>query len=231
MHELVSERRRSGCPMLHEIMKREGLVINHKKTERIYREEGLSLRIRKRAKRAAKTRLPLTQAQSTNECWSMDFVADRLTNGRSYRALTIIDNYSRQCPAIEVDTSIGGLRVTRTLDMLIQIHGLPKIIRVDNGPEFISKVLDKWAYDNDVKLDFIEPGKPVQNAYIESFNGRFRDECLNGNWFDTLKQAKQEIEKWRIDYNENRPHSSLGYKTPDEFAEQEKQRSKELSTQ
>lgn len=215
--------------MLHEVLRREGLVINHKKTERIYREEKLSLRTRKRSKQASKARVPLKEAKKINECWSMDFIHDKLSNGHRYRALTIIDNYSRQCPAIEVDTSIGAIRVARVLDMLREIIGLPKIIRVDNGSEFISKTLDKWAYENNVKMDFIEPGKPVQNAYIESFNGRLRDECLNGNWFDTLKEAKEEIEKWRIDYNENRPHSSLGYKTPNEFARQQSEKEMKLS--
>jgi len=200
------------------MLKREGLVINHKRTERLYREEGLALRKKRRRKGAAGTRMILPTAQSVNERWSMDFVTDSIVTGRRFRALTIVDDYSRECPAIEVDTSLGGRRVVGVLDRLAEIRGLPKTITIDNGPEFAGRVLDEWAYRNKVKLNFIRPGKPIENAYIESFNGRFRDECLNMNWFLSLKHARYVIEEWRKDYNEFRPHSSLKGFTPKEYA-------------
>ena len=149
----------------------------------------------------------------------MDFVSDALWMGRRYRVLTIVDNYSRECPALVADTSINGLRVTRVLDQVAEVRGFPEAITVDNGPEFAGKALDEWAYRRGVKLDFIRPGKPVENAYIESFNGRFRDECLNENQFVSLQDARARIENWRIDYNTERPHSSLDGLTPAEYAE------------
>ena len=145
---------------------------------------------------------------------------DSLAGGRSMKVLSVVDEYTRKCFRIEVDTSINGVRVVRTLGEIGQISGLPEIIMVDNGPEFISKALDAWAYQRGVKLTFIRPGKPVENAYIESFNGRFRDECLNENWFMSLDHARRIIEAWRVDYNHTRPHSSLGYLTPEEFIDQ-----------
>lgn len=147
---------------------------------------------------------------------SMDFVQDRLTNGRKLRTLTIVDNFSRECPALEVDTSLGGRRVVRVLERLVERHGAPEAITIDNGTEFDSKVMDEWAFKRKVKLDFIRPGKPNENALIESFNGKFRDECLNQNLFKTIAQAKSVID-WRVDYNEERPHSSLEDLTPKEF--------------
>ena len=218
LRELAAERRRLGCPTFHAILHREGLVVNHKRTERLYTEEGLSLRRRKRPKRAASIRLPLPRPERPNQSWSIDFVSDRLANGRRFRVLTIVDDYSRECPALEVDTSLGGLRVVRVLEQLAETRGLPEAITLDNGPEFVSRAVDEWAYRRGVKLNFIEPGKPIQNAYIESFNGRLRDECLNGNWCETLQEAREVIENWRKDYNDCRPHSALGYKTPSEFA-------------
>lgn len=199
------------------MLKREGLVVNHKRTERIYRDEKLSLRLKKRKRRPAAARMVLPQPERPNQRWSMDFVHDALWSGRKFRALTIVDDYTRESPAIEVDTSIGGRRVCRVLDRLAESRGLPEVIVMDNGPEFIGKALDKWAYDKGVKLHFIQPGKPTQNAYVESFNGKFRDECLNDNWFTTMHQAKVIIETWRKDYNETRPHSSLNDLTPIEF--------------
>lgn len=160
----------------------------------------------------------LPTPQRTNERWSMDFVTDNIVTGRRFRALTIVDDYTRECPAIEVDTSLGGRRVVSVLDRLGEIRGLPETITIDNGPEFAGKVLDEWAYRRGVKLSFIRPGKPIENAYIESFNGRFRDECLNTNWFISLKHARYVIEEWRKDYNEVRPHSSLKGFTPKEYA-------------
>lgn len=218
LRELAAQRRRSGCPQFHAIMQREGLVRNHKRTERIYGEEKLSIMLRKRTKCAATIRMPLAQPVRANERWSIDFVADRLNNGRRFRILTIVDDYTRECPTLEIDTSIGGVRVARVLDMLAETRGLPQAITLDNGPEFVSRAMDEWAYRNGVRLNFIAPGKPMQNGYVESFNGRLRDECLNGNWFGSLAEARDVIESWRIDYNDFRPHGSLGYKTPSEFA-------------
>lgn len=219
MRELAERRRRFGSPRIHVLLKREGLVVNHKRTERIYQEEGLSLRIRKRKKRAAVTRLELPSPEKPNQGWSMDFVQDQLADGRRFRTLTIVDSFTRECPALEVDTSIGGNRVVRVLDRLAFLRGLPEAITIDNGPEFTSNALDEWAYRNNVKLDFIRPGKPIENAYIESFNGKFRDECLNDNWFLSLDDARKTIEAWRMDYNRHRPHSSLDNLTPMEYAE------------
>ena len=149
---------------------------------------------------------------------------DSLADGRAIKVLSVVDEYTRKCFRIEVDTSINGVRVVRALTEIAQTQGLPEIIIIDNGPEFIGKALDAWAYQRGVKLTFIRPGKPVENAYIESFNGRFRDECLNENWFLSLEHARRIIEKWRIDYNNERPHSSLGYLTPEEFIRQEREK-------
>jgi putative transposase len=193
-------------------------VINHKRTERLYREEGLVLRKKRRRKGAAGARVVIPFPKQTNERWSMDFVTDSIVTGRRFRALAIVDDYSRECPAIEVDTSLGGRRVVGVLDRLAEIRDLPEVITIDNGPEFAGRVLDEWAYRKGVKLSFIRPGKPMENAYIESFNGRFRDECLNTNWFISLAHARRVIEEWRRDYNEVRPHSSLKGATPKEYA-------------
>ena len=222
LRELAEHRRRFGSPRLHVLLKREGLVVNHKRTESIYREEGLSLRLKKRKRRPAGIRVKLPMPQKPNARWSMDFVQDALQDGRRFRALTVVDDFSRECPVIEVDTSIGGFRVVRVLDQLSQTRELPETITVDNGPEFAGKTLDEWAYRKGVKLNFIQPGKPVQNAYIESFNGRLRDECLNESWFKNLDEARSIIEDWRIDYNRVRPHSSLDDLTPEEYAQRHK---------
>jgi putative transposase len=221
LKELSEQRRRFGCLRLHVLLKREGLVINHKRTERIYREERLSLKLRKRRKRAGGIRIQLPRAERLNQRWSMDFIHESLWTGRKFRALTIVDDYSKECPRIEVDSSLTGARVSRVLDQLSELRGLPETITVDNGPEFSGQILDEWAYRKGVKLNFIEPGKPTQNAYIESFNGKFRDECLNENWFSSMEEARDIIEMWRQDYNEVRPHSSLGNLTPKEFAEKQ----------
>jgi putative transposase len=218
MRELAGQRKRFGSPRLHVMLQREGLVINHKRSERIYREEGLALRRKRRRKGTAGLRLTLPIPQKPNEQWSMDFVTDSTVSGRRFRALAIVDNFSRECPAIEVDTSLGGVRVVSVLERLAQARGLPEVITVDNGPEFAGKVLDKWAYRKGVKLGFIRPGKPLENVFAESFNGRLRDECLNTNWFLNLQHARDVIEGWRRDYNEVRPHSSLNNKTPKEYA-------------
>jgi putative transposase len=217
MKELAEQRRRFGCRRLHILLKREGLVENHKRTERIYREERLTLRIRRRKKLASSARVELPAATKPNKLWAMDFMQDALYNGRRIRLLTIIDTYTKESLRIEVDTSIGGQRVAAVLTQLSGFRGLPESIVVDNGPEFISNALDAWAYVRGIKLHFIRPGKPVDNAYMESFNGKLRDECLNENWFMSLDHAREVIEHWRIDYNQERPHSSLNDLTPAEF--------------
>lgn len=218
LRELAEQRRKFGAPRLHTLLRREGYLINHKRTERLYREEGLSLRRKKRRKRGSHLRVVLAGPGRVNQHWSMDFVADSLFNGRRLRILTVVDDFSKECPVLEVDHSLTGQRVTRVLERVALTRGLPEVITVDNGPEFISKALDAWAYANGVKLNFIQPGKPTQNCYIESFNGKFRDECLDEHVFVSLHHAQKTIEIWRQDYNANRPHRSLKQLTPEEFA-------------
>ncbi len=200
---------------------REGWKDNPKRIRRIYREEGLSLRRKNRRKRGSAVRVPMPKPLRPNEHWSMDFVAEVLATGRRIRILNVVDDFTRECLAAETDTSLSGLRVARVLDRLVELRGKPDGITVDNGPEFAGRTLDEWAWRNKVKLDFIRPGKPVENAYIESFNGRMRDECLNDNVFISLSDAQNIIEDWRNDYNNDRPHGSLGQLTPIEFANQE----------
>lgn len=219
MKELVERYRAWGYPRIHAVLKREGLVKNHKKTWRIYRQEGLSLKVRKRKKRTSIARVPLAAPQAPNERWSMDFMQAALWSGRRFRLLAVVDQLTKECPVIEVDTSINGLRVERVLEWLALTRGYPKSITVDNGPEFAGMILDRWAYKHHVVLDFIRPGKPVENAFIESFNGRLRHECLNQHYFTSLEEARQTIEEWRIDYNGFRPHSSLDDLTPNQFTE------------
>lgn len=221
MRELAEQRKRFGCRRLHTLLKREGLVINKKRTERIYREEKLTIRVRRRRKGASEGRGELPKGNRPNQLWAMDFLHDALHTGRKFRLLPIIDTYTKECFWIEADTSIGGPRVTQVLTRVSAIHGLPEQIVVDNGPEFISNTVDAWAYARGIKLQFIRPGKPVDNCYMESFNGRFRDECLNENWFMSLEQVRNIVEAWRVDYNQARPHSSLGDLTPAEFKLQE----------
>jgi len=192
--------------------------VNDKRVYRIYRAEQLSVRRRRRKRIAQLPREAVPAPQARNERWSMDFVHDALFHGQAFRSLTIVDDASRECPAIEVDHSIPAERITRVLDRLGCEWGLPAVLVLDNGPEFTSRTLDEWAHRNGVRLHFIEPGKPVQNAFIESFNGKFRDECLNQHWFTSLEDARAKIEAWRQDYNGQRPHSSLGGRTPSEFA-------------
>ena len=216
--ELAGEKRRYGYRRIHVLLRREGWKVNRKRTYRLYREAGLAVRRRKRKRIALFERKPLPKPTTVNRSWSMDFVADGLIDGRKLRCLAIVDDYSRECLALEVDTSITGRRVAAVLDRLADLRGLPLSITVDHGPEFEGQVLDAWAYEHGVRLNFIRPGKPVENAYIESFNGRFRDECLNEHWFLTMAHARRVIEAWRIEYNTERPHSSLGDLTPEEFA-------------
>jgi putative transposase len=218
MRELAGQKRRYGYRRIHILLRRDGWLINRKRTYRLYSEAGLAVRRRKRKRIGPFERKPLPKPSTVNRSWSMDFVSDGLCDGRKLRCLTIVDDCSRECPAIEVDTSITGRRVVAVLDRLADLRGLPLSITVDHGPEFEGQVLDAWAYQRGVRLNFIRPGKPIENAYIESFNGRFRDECLNEHWFVTMAQARQVIEKWRIEYNTERPHSSLGDQTPEQFA-------------
>ena len=218
IREIAEERVRYGMWRIHTLMRREGWRINHKKTHRIYCEEGLNLRRRRPRRRvAAAHRMERPELSTINECWSMDFVADNLFNGNRIRALTVVDNFSRECLAITVDRNLRGDDVVDTVEHIRSMRGAPKRIQVDNGSEFISKALDLWAYENEVTLDFSRPGKPTDNPFIESFNGSFRDECLNLNWFLSLDDAQEKIEAWRVDYNEYRPHQSLGDRTPNEF--------------
>jgi len=219
MREIAAQRKCFGSPRLHIMLKREEMVVNHKRTERIYQEEGLVLRRKRRRKGAAGARIIIPASLRPNQKWSMDFVQDSLVTGRRFRALTIVDNCTRECPAIEVDTLLGGRRVAQGLERLEGTRGLPEVITVDNGPEFAGKALDEWAYRMGVKLNFVHPGRPIENAFAESFNGRLKDECLNTNWFLSLKHAREVIEAWRVDYDEVRPHGALKGKSPKEYAE------------
>jgi putative transposase len=194
--------------------------INHKRVYRVYTKLGLAVRRKTRKRVAQANRRPRIVPAHANEQWSMDFMSDVLSSGRRLRTLNIVDDATRECLAIEVDTSLSGGRVARVLTEIGQGRPFPKRIVVDNGPEFTSKALDQWAYRNSVELAFIRPGKPVENCFIESFNGKFRDECLNLHWFTSLDDAKRKIDEWRFDYNFYRPHSSLGGKPPAEFAAQ-----------
>jgi len=217
--EIASTRIRYGYRRIHVLLLREGWQVNHKWVYRLYKEEGLNLRNKSKRKSISAPRAPEKGlASAINDCWAMDFVSDQLYNGKRFRALTILDMYSRESLDIFADKSIKGETVAYVLDELKEKRGLPKRIKVDNGPEFISRALDAWAYFNKVKLDYSRPGTPTDNAYVESFNGSFRDECLNVNWFMSLEDARDKIERWRMDYNEFRPHSALTYLTPAEFA-------------
>lgn len=216
--DLAGVRVRYGYRRLHVLLLREGWRVNHKRVYRLYREMGLSLRLKRSKKRPSRVRGLLPAAQRPNEHWSMDFVSDSLYDGRRFRALTIVDNFSRVSPAIEVGASLTGKLVVAVLERLRASHGLPAVITVDQGSEFTSRALDEWAHRRGVKLDFTRRGKPTDNAYIESFNGKLRLECLNQNWFATMDDAKAKIEAWRLDYNRERPHSSLGNRTPESFA-------------
>jgi len=220
MKELIEQQNTIGCEMMHEVLRREGLIKNHKRTERIYQEQGFSLKIRKRKRRISQIRLELPQATRPNQRWSMDFMQVALSGGRRFRLLCVIDQLTKECLVIVLDFSINGVRVARELDWLVLTRGKPEAITVDNGPEFAGIALDRWAYKNQVKLDFIRPGKPVENAYIESFNGKLRHECLNQHYFKTLEEAKSIIENWKMWYNSFRPHQTLNGMTPAEFIKQ-----------
>jgi putative transposase len=222
--EIAETRVRYGYNRIHILLRREGWKDNRKRVHRIYKEEGLNLRSKRpRRNKAAAHRLERPGLDRLYQCCSMDFVADQLFDGKKFRALTLVDNFSRQCLAIRVGQSIRGIDVARIMEELRVTHKvLPERIQVDNGSEFISKDLDRWAYENKVTLDFSRPGKPTDNPFIESFNGSFRDECLNVNWFLSLEDAEQKIEAWREEYNAFRPHSSLNNQTPNQVVEMHK---------
>ena len=218
LRELAGSRVRYGYRRLTVLLRREGRKVNAKRIYRLYREEGLQVRTAKHGKRAAHTRVPLAQATRPNQRWSMDFVSDRCADGRWFRILTVVDQYTKESLCTHAERSQSGEKVVEQLKRLVALRGAPESITIDNGSEFASRAMEAWAYQAGVKLDFIRPGRPVQNAFIESFNGRLRDECLNGEVFFDLSDARKKIERWRHDYNQNRPHSALGDRTPEEFA-------------
>lgn len=219
--QLARERQRFGYRRLTALLSREGRKVNHKKIYRLYRTMGLSMR-RKIRRHSARRLLPPAWEKAPlarpNQRWAMDFVSDTLATGRTFRALTVVDEFTREAPAIEVDTSLPGLRVVRVLERIVAERGRPEEIRCDHGPEFVCRALRAWCEQRRILLRFIEPGRPMQNGFVESFNGRLRDECLNANWFLNIRTARQIIENWRLDYNGQRPHSALAYRTPKEFA-------------
>ncbi len=216
IREIAETRVRYGYRRIHVLLRREGWPVNVKRVHRLYRMDGLNLRAKRPRRHVmAARRVDRPLATRPNEIWAMDFVSDALFNGKRFRSLTVVDAYTREALAIHVDQGIRGEQVVDVMDRLLFQRGMPPDkIRVDNGPEFISKALDHWAYINRVNLDFSRPGKPTDNAFVESFNGRFRDECLNTHWFLNLDDAKGKIEAWRRDFNETRPHTSLGFMTP-----------------
>jgi putative transposase len=218
LQELAAERRRFGYRRLHVMLRRDGLVANHKRIYRVYAEANLQVRKRVKRRVALGRGEPPAFVSMPNERWSLDFVHDTLQNARRMRTLNVVDDFTREALAIEVDTSISGLRVTRVLDRIAEGRGLPKTIVMDNGTELTSLAMLAWAAKHRVQLHYIAPGKPTQNAFVESFNGKFRDECLNDNVFTTIAEAREIIERWRIDYNGCRPHRSLGQMTPNAFA-------------
>ena len=219
IRDIAQTRVSYGYRRIHVMLLREGWKVNHKRVYRLYKLEGLMMRP-KRPRRhvSASRRMVRAIASYSNESWSMDFMSDALYDGQKIKLLTLVDNYTRESLAIEVAWRLGGHGVVATLMQVSEEKGLPKSIRIDNGPEFTSKALDQWAYLNGVELDFTRPGKPTDNALIESFNGRFREECLNECWFLSLEDAREKVEEWRQHYNGERPHGSLGNVPPLEFA-------------
>lgn len=218
LRELAAARPRFGYPRLHVLLRREGWKVNIKRVYRLYKLENLGVERRKRKKRGSVLRVVPDLPVRANERWSMDFVQDGLVDGRKFRVLTVVDVFTRECLALKADNSLTGKKVAACLDTVAAARGYPSQITVDNGTEFYSKAMDAWAYSHDVKLDFIRPGRPMENGFIESFNGRLRDECLNVELFLDLVDARRKLEAWRLDYNEKRPHGSIGNLTPAEFA-------------
>ena len=221
LRKLSYERHRFGYRRLHQLLLRDGYRINPKKVYRLYREEGLQVKQRKGRKRAIGTRTPLREVSGVNQCWALDFVSDSFLDGRRFRILTVIDEYSRECLALVADTSISGHRLARELTCLMEERGSPQVIVSDNGTEMTSKAILDWQGKQQVQWHYIAPGKPMQNGFIESFNGKLRDECLNETLFEDLNHAQAILAKWKWDYNMIRPHSSLNGKTPIEFAHNE----------
>ena len=216
--DVAQTRRRFGYRRIHDLLRPDFPDVNHKRVYRLYRLADLSVRKRKKAKRPLGPRVPLAAANKVNAVWSMDFVSDSLCNGRRIKSLTVADDFSHECVSISVDFGIGGQYVTRLLDQAATFRGYPKAVRTDNGPEFTSKAFMGWCEKHKIQHILIQPGRPMQNGYIESFNGKFRDECLNEHWFETLPQAREVIRAWVQDYNEVRPHSSIGRMPPRRFA-------------
>jgi len=216
---VAKERRRFGYRRIQVMLERKGIFMNHKKLRRLYAEEKLQVRRRGGRKRALGTRKPMVFPEVVNQRWSLDFVNDALTDGRRFRILTVIDDFTRENLALVVDTSLSGARVSRELDQIVTERGLPATIVSDNGTEFTSMAILQWVQGNGIDWHYIAPGKPQQNGFIESFNGKLRDECLNETLFSSLAEAKETLKEWKNDYNRHRPHSSLGNLTPQEFAE------------
>lgn len=217
LRELAEERRRFGSPRLHILLRREGWVVNHKRVERLYREEGLSLRLKRRRKRGSHLRVVPPVPTGPDQQWAMDFMSDSLEGGRRLRVLTIVDLWDRRCPWLEADHSLTGERVAQVLERLSDLGCRPATLRMDNGPEFTGKALDAWARKRGVQLEFIRPGRPMDNGHIESFNGRLREECLDAQAFRSLADARRILETWRQDYNAVRPHGALAGMTPEEY--------------
>ncbi len=220
LRDLALARPRYGYRRLTILLRREGWHVNAKRVYRLYREEGLTVRVKRRRKLASHARARPPAAARVNDRWSLDFVSDSLSDGRKIRVLTVIDCFTRECLALKIARSLPSQAVTEQLDQVIENRGAPNTIQVDNGSEFTSNHFDAWAYLRSIDVDFIRPGKPVDNAHIESFNGRLRDECLNSRWFESVDDARQALQDWRRDYNEVRPHSSLGDLPPAAFAAQ-----------
>jgi putative transposase len=218
LRALAAERRRFGYRRLHILLGREGIRVNHKKLRRLYREEGLQVRRRSGRKRALGTRAPLTLPQGPNQRWSLDFVSDAFTDSRRFRILTVVDDFTRECLALVADTSLPGARVARELDAIVAWRGKPERVVSDNGTELTSMAILQWCEARKVEWHYIAPGKPTQNAFIESFNGRLRDEFLNETLFTSLSQARAELAAWRHDYNTVRPHSAVGNLPPAIYA-------------
>jgi putative transposase len=222
--DIAHQRRRFGYRRVHDLLRRDFPGVNHKRVYRLYREANLAVRKRKKSKRPLNERVPLQVAKAVNEVWSMDFVSDSLSNGRRLKYLTVADDFSHECVDIAVDFGISGEYVTRLLDTAAMFRGYPDMVRTDNGPEFTSRVFMAWAQTHGIRHILIQPGRPMQNGYIESFNGKFRDEHLNESWFETLQQARNAASIWKQDYNQVRPHSSVGRIPPAEFAHLHRQR-------
>lgn len=230
IRELAHQRPRWGYRRLHVLLLREGWAVNRKRVQRLYREDGLAVRRKGKRKRSQASRPVREVLGAPNERWSLDFVSDTLSNGRTFRCLTVVDEFSREALAVHVAHSIPSVGVIEVLEQLREERGLPGVIITDNGSEFTSRAFDAWAYARGVKIDYIQPGKPMQNGFIESFNGSLRDECLNLHWFLSLRDAREKIESWRVDYNQVRPHSALGNLTPKQYVEEQAVSENDLAT-